>query len=175
MSRNNTRSSTPVPEDDFNYVEVHSIFESIVQEGGKSGSVSEGSTPMVVDSDEASVDRKQNKSSNASIEDVENSSSSSILDRNLNSEARSELIRKIDLLKVAVFKATMKGITGQEGSIEAKTFSAATRKLEIAQKSFALLFPQENKLVPAETPCFQWKEHVFNRRKPIFLNIEDCL
>jgi hypothetical protein len=168
MSRNNTRSSTPVPECDSNSVEAHSIFESVVQEGRKSGSGTERSTPMVVDSDEASVDRKQNKPSNTSTEDLENASSSSILDGNLNSETKSELIKQIDLLKVAVFKATMKGITGQEGSIEAKTLSAATRKLEIAQKSFALLFPQENTLVPAETPCFQWKGHVFNRRKPIF-------
>ena len=175
MSRNISRSSTPVPEGDSNPVEVHSIFESVVQVRGKSGSGTEGSTPMDVDSDEASVNKKQSKSSNASTEDVENVSSSSMLDQNLNSEARSELIKQIDLLKVAVFKATMKGITGQEGSIEAKTLSAATRKLEIAQKSFALLFPQENTLVPAETPCFQWKGHVFNRRKPIFLNIEDCL
>ena len=172
MSRNPTRSSIPISEGDADPIEVEVIDEATMQEGEMSGSGTEKSTPMDVDSTEASANSKQSKSSFSSSEDEKNDSSSSL---NINSDERLKLVKVIDQLKLEVFHATMKGITGQEGSIEAKTLSAATRKLEIAQKSFTLLFPQENTMVPAETPCFQWKGHVFNRRKPIFLNIEDCL
>lgn len=138
MSRNPTRSSIPISEGDADPIEVEVIDEATMQEGEMSGSGTEKSTPMDVDSTEASANSKQSKSSFSSSEDEKNDSSSSL---NINSDERLKLVKVIDQLKLEVFHATMKGITGQEGSIEAKTLSAATRKLEIAQKSFTLLFP----------------------------------
>ncbi|CEP07415.1 hypothetical protein, partial, partial [Parasitella parasitica] len=93
----------------------------------------------------------------------------------LNSEKRLFLIREINRLKIEVYNATIKGIGSDEGSDEAKRLTTMTIKLEKAEKSFKLLFAEENTLVPDETPYFQWKGQVFNKRRPVFLHVEDCL
>ncbi|KAL9536918.1 hypothetical protein MBANPS3_012253 [Mucor bainieri] len=62
-----------------------------------------------------------------------------------------------------------------ENTEEAKRLTAVAMNLEKAEKAFKLLFGQETTLVPAETPLFQWRGHVFNKHKPNFKSVEDCL
>lgn len=127
--------------------------------------------PMEVDlPSEASAIDEQNKSSSD-----ERINRDSKLQVGLNSKERLFLLEKIDRLKLDVYHATISGIGCDENSSEAQSLGVVTRKLEAAKKSFNLLFSAENTMVPAETPYFQWKGHVFHKRKPVFLNIEDCL
>ena len=127
--------------------------------------------PMEVDLQvQASATGEQSKSSFD-----EKTSNGSKLQVGLNSKERLFLLEEIDRLKLEVYYATISGIGCDEDSTEARNLGVATRKLEVAKKSFNLLFSAENTMVPTETPYFQWKGHVFHKRKPVFLNIEDCL
>lgn len=138
---------------------------------GDYGSLSsEELSSMEVDSSEAFVSSGQFKPF-----DEMNDRSSLFETSSLNSKQRLFLLKEIDRLKLEVYVATVKGIGVEEDSVEAKNLTAATLKLEKAKKSFNLLFSSETNLVPAETPFFQWKGHIFNKRMPVFLNVEDCL
>jgi hypothetical protein len=93
----------------------------------------------------------------------------------LGSDKRRYLSGEIARLKQELFECVMQGITHDEITEEAKRLTAVTLKLEKAEKAFKLLFGQETTLVPNETPLFQWRGHVFNKNKPIYQTIEDCL
>ncbi|CEP12809.1 hypothetical protein [Parasitella parasitica] len=93
----------------------------------------------------------------------------------LGSDKRRYLSCEIASLKNQLFNAVMQGITHDDTTEEAKRLTAVTLKLEKAEKAFKMLFGQETTLVPGETPLFQWKGHVFNKNKPIFRTVEDCL
>ncbi|CEP14383.1 hypothetical protein [Parasitella parasitica] len=94
---------------------------------------------------------------------------------NLGSDKRRYLSCEIASLNNQLFNAVMQGITHYDTKEEAKRLTAVTLILEKAEKAFKMLFGKETNLVPGETPLFQWKGHVFNKNKPIFRTVEDCL
>lgn len=79
-------------------------------------------------------------------------------------------------MKLELYNAVMQGsISHDESTNEAKRFTAVSLKLEKAEKAFKMLFGQETTLVPNETPLFQWRGHIFNKNKPVYRTVEDCL
>ncbi|CEP10307.1 hypothetical protein, partial, partial [Parasitella parasitica] len=124
----------------------------------------------------SAVEQEDKTSSSAEAQSKVNSNDNEVTVKTkpLNCNERMVLLNEIERLKLVVFDATVKGIGSPSGSVLANNVDEATRKLEAARKSFKLLF-EENTLVPVETPFFQWKGNVFNKRKPVFANVEACL
>ncbi|CAO0796801.1 unnamed protein product [Mucor circinelloides] len=151
--------------------------------GDNSSVLSSEATPMEIDSDNSVSSRKvltsESRDHYHHVPSADNRNHQRpIFDghcKELSSDKRRYLSDEIAHLKLELYNAVMQGISHDESTEEAKRFTAVSLKLEKAEKAFKMLFGQENTLVPNETPLFQWRGHIFNKNKPVYRTVEDCL